>query len=79
MWWKLTLLFFVTAVLVVIALPPIQTHAVKYDPYNEPPPQTWTIGGMLNAFNWTPTGIAMVITIVIGAACVAFWVVRASR
>jgi hypothetical protein len=79
MWWKLTLVGLVTIILVAFALPPIQTHAVLYHPEREPSPQTWSVGGFFKALQWTPTSMALVAAIVLGAVCAGYLIVRSSR
>ena len=79
MWWKLAILTVVT-VLLVVAVIPVRTHAVKWDIYNEPPPpQNWSLSGMLHAMYLTPTTVALIAGILIVAAATAFWIVRTAR
>ena len=78
MWWKLAVLALITAVLV-IGVIPIQTHAVKYDSYNELPRQTWFLNDLLHSMYFTPTILALIAGILVVAAAVAFWIVRTAR
>ena len=78
MWWKLTVLALVTIVLAVSVIA-IRTHAVTYDPYNEPSPQTWSVGSLLENMYFTPTTFVLVAGILVTAAAVAFWIVRSAR
>jgi uncharacterized membrane protein len=78
MWWKLTVLALITVVLVVGVIP-IRTHAVKYDTYNDPPPQTWFFSGLLHNMYFTPTTLALIAGILVVAVSLAFWIVRGAR
>ena len=78
MWWKLAVLSLVTVVLVVGVIP-IRTQAVKYDVYNEPPPQTWSFSGLMHSAYFTPTTYALIAGILVVAAAVGFWIVRTAR
>jgi hypothetical protein len=78
MWWKLLLLA-VVAALLIVAVIPFRTRAVKWDVYNEPPPQTWSIAEYLKAMYFTPSTLAVIALILIVAAALAFWIVRASN
>lgn len=75
MWWKLTGLFVLTAALV-FAVIPIRTHAVAYDPMNDPPPERASFGNVLGDMYLTP-GTAILIALILAVAgFVAFRVVR---
>ena len=75
MWWKLTGLLLVTAVLVVAVIP-IRTHAVGYDPMTEPPPQRPSLLSLIGRMYLTP-GSAIIIFLVLALACfVAMRVIR---
>jgi hypothetical protein len=78
MWWKFTLLVLVTVVMVFSVIP-IRTHAVRYEPYNDPPPQAWSFMGLLKSMYLTPTSIALIAGILLMAFAVAIWIVRSSR
>jgi hypothetical protein len=75
MWWKLTVLFVLTAALV-FAVVPIRTHAVAYDPLVEPPPEFGSIADILANMYLTPGAVLLILCIVAGASFVAFKVVR---
>lgn len=53
MWWKLSALLLVTIVLVVAILP-IRTQAVLYDPAKDPPPQRPSLWSLLGNMYLTP-------------------------
>ena len=75
MWWKLLGLLLLTATLVFVVIP-IRTHAVVYDPVNDPPPEPPSLGDFLGALYLTP-GTVLVILLIVGVASfVAFKVVR---
>jgi hypothetical protein len=78
MWWKLAVLALVTSALAVAVIP-MRTHAVKYDPYNEPPPETWSFSGIFDSIYFTPTTVALIVGILAVAAAVAFYIVRGAR
>ncbi len=78
MWWKLVLLVLVTGALILSVIP-IRTHAVKWDVYNEPPPQAWSFAGLLRNVYVTPTTMALVGAILLVSAGVAFWIVRGPK
>jgi hypothetical protein len=78
MWWKLVILTLLTVVLIVSVIP-IRTHAVKYDAYSEPPPQTWSFSALLQSMYVTPSTLALIVGILIVAAGVAFWIIRAAK
>jgi len=73
MWWKLTGLAMLSAVLC-LSVVPIRTHAVTYDPAT--PPKLWTFRGMLASMYLTPTAGLVIAAILAGAAFVAFKVIR---
>jgi type II secretory pathway component PulF len=73
MWWKLCGLFVLTAALC-LAVIPIRTHAVMYDPSNAPAP--WTFKAMLANMYLTPTAGLLIATILAVAAFVALRVLR---
>jgi len=73
MWWKLTGLALLTAMLCLLVVP-IRTHAVAYDPSN--PPKLWTISGMFNSMYLTPRGALLIAVILSFAAFVAFKIIR---
>lgn len=75
MWWKLGGLFILTAALC-LAVIPIRTHAVTYDPSSSPAP--WTFKAVLANMYLTPTASLLLATIVAVAAFVAFKVLRGS-
>jgi uncharacterized membrane protein len=75
MWWKLIGLLVLTAALV-FAVIPIRTHAVVYDPMNEPPPVRSSFGQMLGNMYLTPVTALLVLLILAVATFVAFKVLR---
>ncbi len=75
MWWKLIGLTALTAALV-FAVIPIRTHAVAYDPVNEPAPERASFGSMLSNRYFTPGTVLLMLCIVAVASFVAFKVVR---
>jgi ABC-type antimicrobial peptide transport system permease subunit len=75
MWWKLSGLLVLTAALV-FAVIPIRTHAVVYDPLNEPPPERGSFGDVLGNMYLTPGTVLLILCIVAVASFVAFKVVR---
>jgi hypothetical protein len=77
MWWKLAILTFVTALLIVAVIP-IRTHAVKWDVYNAPRPQTWSVVGYFKAIYFTPNTLIIIAVIVLVAAVLVVRIVRAS-
>jgi hypothetical protein len=78
MWRKLATLALVTIVLIVSVVS-IRTHAVKYDMYSEPPPQTWSVGALLQAMYATPTTLAIIVVILVLAVGVALWIIRSAK
>lgn len=75
MWWKLAGLGVLTAALV-FAVIPIRTHAVVYDPVNEPPPEGVSFGAMLGNMYFTPGTVLLIVFILTAAGVVAHQVVR---
>lgn len=75
MWWKLVGLVVVTVALV-FAVMPIRTHAVVYDPMNEPPPARPSFGDMLGGMYLTPGTALLILFILAVASFVAFKVRR---
>ena len=75
MWWKLTGLLLVTAILVV-AIIPIRTHAERYDPITEPPPQQPSLLSLFGNMYLTPTGAIIILLILAVAGFVAVKVLR---
>jgi len=78
MWWKLGILVLLTIVLVGSVIP-IRTHAVGYDPVNQAPPQTWSLGALLRGIYFPPTTVALIAAILVAAVAIAFWIVRSAR
>lgn len=74
MWWKLGLLLLTTAALVVAVIP-VQTHAVLYDPTKGPPPHE-SLRTMLGAMYLTPGTALLIVVIVALAAFIGLKVVR---
>jgi uncharacterized membrane protein len=75
MWWKLVGLLALTAALV-FAVIPIRTHAVVYDPMDEPPPARGSFGDVLGNMYLTPGTALLILVIVAVASFVAFKVLR---
>jgi uncharacterized membrane protein len=75
MWWKLVGLFALTAALIVAVIP-IRTHAVAYDPMNEPPPGRASFGDMLSNMYLTPGTVLLILIILAVASFVALKVIR---
>lgn len=73
MWWKLGGLFLLTAA-ICLAMIPIRTHAVMYDPSSAP--ASWTLRAMLANMYLTPTAGLLIVAIVAAAAFVALKVLR---
>jgi hypothetical protein len=73
MWWKLSGLVVLTAALC-LAVIPIRTHAVIYDPSN--PPAPWTFRAMIANMYLTPTAGLLIAAIVAVSAFVALKVLR---
>jgi F0F1-type ATP synthase membrane subunit a len=75
MWWKLSLLVIVTAVLI-SAVIPIRTHAVRIDPSNPPPrPSLWQ---MVGSMHLTPTSALLITFSLAIAILIGVKIVRAS-
>ena len=75
MWWKLIGLFVLTAALVV-ALIPIRTHAIAYDPMSEPPPERGSLADVFSNMYLTPGTVLLILCIVAVAGFVASKIVR---
>jgi hypothetical protein len=75
MWWKLGGLFVLTAALI-FAVIPIRTHAVVYNPINEPPLQRGSFGDLLSNMYFTQSTVLLILCIVAVAGFVAFKVLR---
>jgi len=75
MWWKLSLLVIVTAVLI-SAVIPLRTHAVRIDPSNPPSrPSFWDVIGSMHP---TPVSGMLIAAIVAIAVLIGVKIVRAS-
>ena len=75
MWWKLAGLVVVTAVCA-LAVIPIRTHAVAYDPTKEPSLARTSVIDILGSMYLTPRSAVMVLLILALAAFVAMKVLR---
>ena len=75
MWWKLGALLILTAMLVLSVIP-IQTHAVLYDPAQEPPPPRLTFWNLLGNMYLTPSTAVLILIILGLGAFVALKVIR---
>lgn len=76
MWWKLTGLFLITAVLVFSVIP-IRTQAIMYDPLREPPPtRDFSISGTIANMYLTPATPILVGVIVAASAFAALKIIR---
>ena len=76
MWWKLSVLVVVTAVLVLATLPPPRTHLVRIDPMNPPPrPSVWQAIGSAHL---TPTSGLLIAVILAAAILIGVKIVRGS-
>jgi hypothetical protein len=75
MWWKLSVLVIMTAVLI-SAVIPLRTHAVRFDPSNPPPRPT--IGDIIGSMHLTPGSGLLIAAIVAIAVLIGMKIVRAS-
>jgi len=58
MWWKLGILFLITAAMIFCIIP-VRTHAVLFDPAKPPEPAKWTLSGMIANMYLTPGTVWM--------------------
>ena len=75
MWWKLTGLWALAAVLI-FAIIPIQTHAIAYEPMNEPAPARGSLSDMINNMHLTPDSVLLILFILAIACFVTLKVAR---
>jgi NADH:ubiquinone oxidoreductase subunit 6 (subunit J) len=75
MWWKLTGLLLITAVLVVAVIP-LRTHAVGYDPITESPPHQPSLISMFGNMYLTPFSAVAILLILALAGFVAAKILR---
>lgn len=73
MWWKLSVLAVVTTALV-IALIPIRTHAVRYDPSNPPPRPSFA--GFVGSMYLTPVSGLSIAFVLAVATFIALRIIR---
>jgi hypothetical protein len=75
MWWKLVGLLISTALLV-LAVIPIRSHAVLYDPARDPPPRPPSFATTLGNMYLTPGAGVLVVLILI---CAGFAALKVGR
>ena len=75
MWWKLTALACGT-ILLCLAVIPIRTHAVMFDPLRETPPPKPSPWAMLSNLHFTPGTLALIGAILLGAGFIAVRIIR---
>lgn len=75
MLWKLTGLVFLTAAFVVSVIP-FRTHAILFDPVNDPPPRRVSLRDMFGSMYITTGTVALIVGILAVAAYVGFKIAR---
>lgn len=75
MWWKLTCLVVITAVLTFMVIP-IHTHATGYDPASQPAPRSPSPIDLISNMYPTPGTALLVLSILGIAGLIGFKVIR---
>lgn len=75
MWWKLTGLVFLTAALVISVIP-VRTHAILYDPANDPAPSRVSLGDIFGSIYITTVTVVLIVCVLAVASYVAVKITR---
>lgn len=73
MWWKLALLSIATLA-TIVAVIPIRTHSINYDPAN--PPERPSFSALFSAMYLTPASAIIIAAILIVAVLIGIWIAR---